>query len=98
MRFPACLRMHSHAGAWERGNGAALIFPVMVQPFFLWERLSAAKIAPGVGADMLSFAPSRLRVRQGFRSALPSPLKLRGDRGGLCAFAASGACLKWGFF
>jgi len=32
-------------------------------PFFLWERLSAAKIAPVMGAVMLFFAPSRLRVR-----------------------------------
>ena len=84
MRFPACLRMHSHAGAWERGNGAALIFPVMVQPFFLWERLSAAKIAQMMGEVMLFFAPSRLRVRQGFSVCPPSTLKLR--------------TLKWVFF
>jgi len=54
-----------------------------------WERLSAAKIAPVMDAVMLFFAPSRLRVRQIFSICPSSPLKVRGDRGGLCAFAPS---------
>jgi len=48
----------------------------------------------GLGGP-LSFAPSR---ETRFSICPSSPLKLRGDRGGLCAFAAAGACLKWGSF
>ena len=56
-------------------------------PFFLWERLSAAKIAPVVGEIMLFFASGSCATK--FSVYPSSPLKLRGDRGGLCAFAAS---------
>ena len=61
-KSPGSLRSHG-----LNGSGAALIFPVMVQPFFLWERLSAAKITPVMGLG--GRFPSRLRVRQVFRSA-----------------------------
>jgi len=55
---PGSLRSHG-----LNGDGAALIFPVMVMPFFLWERLSAAKISPVMGEVMLSFAPGSCATR-----------------------------------